>query len=491
MKKRLAHPTALALVIITLGFSLRLYRLDAQSFWYDEAYSAEVAEKPPSRIFAGDFGDNHPPFHSLALHYWGYIGRSDLLLRLFSTMMGTLGITVIYSLGRLVWDARVGLLAAVMTAILPYQVYYSQEARLYSSLFLATALLLITYRQTVATASRRWWLAYTCCAIWGVYVQYWIAFVLLAVHVHLALHPERRQLWKRMVLADLVVGAAFLPWLATFVSRALAVARSGFWAARPGLARLLSAPYGFTLSTLTSEKLVPAAFAVVLFLFLMTHLQAARQLARQPRDRDGLVLILSAFWCPVVLTFLLSQWRSVYLERSLIVATPALYVLLAWGAVRTRERYANLVLLLLISIFAAGGLVNWYFDPAYGKPPFRSVGEVLEAEAYGETPIIHTSDGALLIMMRYAPHCEHFLLEGDPAPQLPLETYQALGGGVTTKEELPGETFWLVVALDNSIEFQRGMVDWIDERYRLAEEHDVEGVYLRRYDGTKPHELSN
>ena len=284
-----------------------------------------------------------------------------------------------------------------------------------------------------------------------------------------------------MLLADLLVAAAFMPWVAIFLSRALTITRGGFWPETPGLAHLLSAPYGFTLSTLTSEKLVPLAFATVLFLFVVTHLQVARQLAGQPRDREGLVLLLSAFWCPVLLTFLISQWRSVYLQRSLIVATPALYLLLAWGAVRTRERLANLVLLLLLVIFAINGLINWYLDPAFGKPPFRAVAELLRTGACGKEPVVHTSDGAYVLLMHYAPQCEHFLVEGDPAPELPVQTFQRLGGQVIAKEGLPQRGFWLVVALDNSIEFQTELADWIDHHSRLSDSRSIDGITLRHY----------
>ncbi len=43
MKSRFTHPATLVLVIIALGFGLQLFHLNAQSFWYDEAYSAQVA----------------------------------------------------------------------------------------------------------------------------------------------------------------------------------------------------------------------------------------------------------------------------------------------------------------------------------------------------------------------------------------------------------------------------------------------------------------
>jgi mannosyltransferase len=480
MKERLLRPIVLALAIVALGFGLRLFHLDAQSFWYDEAYSAEVSAKAPGRIFAGEFGDNHPPFHSLALHYWGYIGGSDFLLRFFSTLAGTLGIAAIYALGRHLLDYKGGLLAAGLTAILPYQVFYSQEVRLYSTLFLATTFLLFTYVQAVLHNSRRWWLAYTVCAIWGMYVQYWIGFIVLALHLHLLLNPHSRRLWPKLVLADFWIGLAFSPWLAVFLTRAQAILKGGFWPEKPGLARLLSAPYAFTLSTFVGDRLVPIAFATVLFLFLVTHLQAVRQMARRSWDDGRLVLLLSVFWCPVLITFLVSQWRSVYLERSLMVATPALYLLLAWGATRTRERWANLVLLLLLALFAVNGLANWYFNPALGKPPFRAVAEFLEEEGCDAGPVVHTSDGGFLILLHYAPQCQHFLVKGDPSPQLSAETYELFGGQAIQKEELSAQDFWLLVALDNSLDFQLASADWFDQRFDLTSEHVFDGIILRR-----------
>jgi mannosyltransferase len=481
MKEKLLRPTALILAIVALGFGLRLFHLDSQSFWYDEAYSAEVSEKAPSRIFAGDFGDNHPPFHSLALHYWRYIGDSDFMLRLFSTVAGTLGIAAIYALGRCLVDHRVGLLAAGLTAILPYQVFYSQEVRLYSTLFLATTLLLIAYRQAVTRNSNRWWLAYTLCFIWGMYVQYWIAFTVIALHLHLLLNPRTRRFWTKLMLADAFAVLAFSPWLAVFATRAHAIAAGGFWPEKPGLARLLSAPLGFTLSTFAGERVVPFAFATILFLLIVTHLQAVRQLARRRWDADSVILLLSAYWCPVLVTFIISQWRPVYLERSLIVATPALYVFLAWGAAKTRERWANLVLLLLVVLLAVNGLANWYFDPDFGKPPFRAVAEFLEEEACDLGPIVHTSDGGYMILVHYVPQCQHLLVKGDPAPQLPPETYELFGGQAIDKEMLAAQDFWLVVALDNSLDFQRAVADWYSQRYLLTRECAFDGIAVRGY----------
>jgi mannosyltransferase len=488
MKKRLVHPTALALALIALGFGLRLYRLDTQSFWYDEAYSAGVAGATPGQVISNRFSDVHPPLYYLALHYWQDIDAGDFTVRLLSAMLGTAGIAAMYALGKTLFEENVGLAASALTCLAPYTVFYGQEARMYSLVLLLSALLLLSYNRMLHTRSRRWWLAYAACSVLSMYVQYVSALLLLALHLHLLVTNRRdRHTWVLMVSTDAIVLLLLAPQLTVLISQTHLIAGPQWNApATPGFARLLSAPYALTLSQFASQWMVPLGFAAVLVLFIITHLQMVREMVRKGDAGGHLSLVVCALWTPLLLAFAISQWQSIYRERALIVAVPALYLLFSWGVVRTRERYFNLACLLLLGIVALGGLSNWYFDPTFSKPAFRSVGEVLEAEACGDTPIIHTSDGALLILMRYAPRCEHFLLKGDPAAQLPLETYQAFGGRVTAREELPGETFWLVVALDNSVEFQREMADWIEERYWLAEEKDVEGVFLRLYDGTKP-----
>jgi len=226
------------------------------------------------------------------------------------------------------------------------------------------------------------------------------------------------------------------------------------------------------------------AFGVVLFLFMLTLLQVARELAMRTRDGEVLTLALFAFWCPLLLSFIISQWRPVYLERTLMVVVPALYFLLGWGMMRPRGRYVNLGLALLVALFALNALHNWYLNPKFGKPPFRAAARFLQAKADAGEPILHTSDAGFLIFVHYAPGWGTYLLEGDPAPAIPAETYRLFGGEIIAKEELVAPRFWLVVALDNSIEFQMGLADWFDGHYRLVKSYSFDGIDLLHYDGT-------
>ena len=63
-------------------------------------------------------------------------GTARARLRLPSAVFGVLTIPLVYALGRTIRDHRLGIVAALLFAISPFQVWYSQEARGYSLLTL-------------------------------------------------------------------------------------------------------------------------------------------------------------------------------------------------------------------------------------------------------------------------------------------------------------------------------------------------------------------
>jgi uncharacterized membrane protein len=126
-------------VIIFLGFLLRLYRLTDQSIWLDEAWSIYHSQQPLSQIIG--LKDNTPPLYYLLLHFWMQIkSNSEFSARLLSTFLGTISIYVTYLLGSLIFNKKTGILAALLLAISPIHIYYSQETRAYSLFFLLTLL---------------------------------------------------------------------------------------------------------------------------------------------------------------------------------------------------------------------------------------------------------------------------------------------------------------------------------------------------------------
>ncbi len=156
----------LPLLILWLAFGLRLYRLDAQSIWWDEGHSIFVASHSIPQIPTLPAMDVHPPAYFTLLHLWMAIaGRSELALRYLSVLFSLLTIALLWRAaasmsngqGRfkfetgsfsLVYTGQgTSLLASLLAALSPLYVTYAQEVRSYAMItFLALASTFILWR---------------------------------------------------------------------------------------------------------------------------------------------------------------------------------------------------------------------------------------------------------------------------------------------------------------------------------------------------------
>jgi len=109
-----------ALLILLLALALRVFRLDAQSLWYDEGLSVYLASLPPSETIAQSAVTDHPPLHAALLNLWmGIAGPGEFSVRFVSVFFGTLVVALTYVLGRRVGGGRVGAIAAGLMASEP------------------------------------------------------------------------------------------------------------------------------------------------------------------------------------------------------------------------------------------------------------------------------------------------------------------------------------------------------------------------------------
>lgn len=119
--------------ILALGLGLRLINLN-QSLWLDEAITAVAVRNNSFIELLIKFSPNdfHPPLYYLFLKLWTiFFGFTEIVLRMPSVIFGVLAIFFIYKIG--------GKKAAILMAVNPLAIYYSQEARMYS-----LAMLLVT-----------------------------------------------------------------------------------------------------------------------------------------------------------------------------------------------------------------------------------------------------------------------------------------------------------------------------------------------------------
>jgi 4-amino-4-deoxy-L-arabinose transferase-like glycosyltransferase len=206
-----------------LGLVLRLFRLEYQSLWGDELFSASVAGLPFSAMvdrLVHDFV--HPPLHYFVLHaIYSVTEAGSLEGRLLSAVLGTAAVLVIYFAGQRFFGRRSGVMAAGLMAVSQLAVMYSQELRMYSLQLLLASLTLFFF-QTAISERRSWaWWAFVVTAALAIYTHYYSAFLVAPLFGLAAVYRKRVPLtWT--FLGALGVGLLFVPWLASGVLEAAA-----------------------------------------------------------------------------------------------------------------------------------------------------------------------------------------------------------------------------------------------------------------------------
>lgn len=128
-------------VTVLVGLILRLICIDkAEGLWNDEYMSWMIASQPFTNGFWHSVASQcHMPFYYLYLKFFmNFFGQSDLVLRLTSVFSGVLSVVVMYFTG-LEKNKKTAFLLSFFTAISGFLIYYSQEVRIYSLLFLLSA----------------------------------------------------------------------------------------------------------------------------------------------------------------------------------------------------------------------------------------------------------------------------------------------------------------------------------------------------------------
>jgi mannosyltransferase len=135
------------LLILLLAALLRFYCLSCSSLWHDEGNTWALMGRSFSQIAQDAAADIHPPGYYWLLKLWtGIFGADVIGLRAFSAIVGVATVAVIYAIGRRIFAhhrfaAEFALLAALLAAANPFQIYYSQEARMYALLMLQSTAL--------------------------------------------------------------------------------------------------------------------------------------------------------------------------------------------------------------------------------------------------------------------------------------------------------------------------------------------------------------
>ena len=397
-------------IVALFAFGLRTWNLDAQSLWWDEGFSLDLAGQSIGQIIYGDF---HPPLYHLLLAGWIRIaGTSDFAARYLSVIIGTLMVPLAYRLAVRLFDRRAGLVAALLVAASPVLMWYSQEARMYGLLALEyLALLVLFHRLTdpdTPPASPALWAAFAFIELAALYTHYFAALGIawLIVGFWIADRGSRntQSIISNLFISQALVALAYLPWLPAFL--ALQSRYTTPFATPPSLRAFFDQVWhGYNAGSLAlvGHHALFMVLSTVAGVLLAVGLAVA--LLRDPRRR-ALLWLLGHTLVPLGIIFVLMQVRPFFHPRyTVMLAAPLLIVVARVGtniqhpisnvqypALGSRcwvlgIRYWRLVIPLAFFLTFAVAIHAFTTDPRYQRDDIRGLARTL-AQVAGPDDVI-------------------------------------------------------------------------------------------------------
>lgn len=486
--------------IVVLGGLLRFCGVGAQSLWVDELWSIKAAGIGEALSPAAIFNNIQGPAHAVLVHAVAYLSDAEGVLRSISALFGTATIVVVYALANDLFDRKTALLAALLTAVSPFLIWYSQELRNYSMLIFFAALSTLAAWRLVERQSASWRMLVFATVLGGL-SNLSAVFLALAHWIFAAPRLIRNRAFrKRWILAFVIVLVLVSPWvwgIANWTRVDRVGERIGTVASGDGSELLrgettftpMAIPYSFYVmiygyslgpSSVELHTTAPASAFMKHAAYtgpaaLLLALVLTLGFASFAESRARLRLLLPTTVVPIVGISMLAILNvKVFNPRYIAVTLPLIIVLAAAGARRLRGLPGRAVagLLIVLCLWSAG---NYYWNPAYWREDVRgAVQYIEERETSGDIVLVPVVTD--VFDHYYGGEQERFLLYRGQA-ESDAEVGERVTSGVSGRQRL-----WYVSSRPWHVDPEGRIAEYLDSRYELEDVADFPGVQVRLYD---------
>lgn len=194
----------------------------SSDLWLDEALSVNIAGLPLGELHGALERDGAPPLYYLLLHFWmdGF-GESDTAVRALSGVVSLATLPAMYYAGRRLGGRWVGWASVLLFATNPFVFRYATETRMYALVmfFVAWGYLAVVRALERPSLGRLALVTGLVAAL--LYTHNWSFYLVATVGLVMiwfgwrADTPEVRTAARRIIVAIVVGGVLYLPWLPT------------------------------------------------------------------------------------------------------------------------------------------------------------------------------------------------------------------------------------------------------------------------------------
>ena len=490
-RRRTDKPLLLVLVVAAV---VRLFRLGHQSLWTDEWFSYNLCRQSLDVIWAKAVEDAvHPPLYYLLLHPIAERTASEVWLRLPSVVFGVAAVWLTYCLALDLTDRATALVATWLVALSSFQVYNSQETRMYAMLTCLGLAALWALWRGLNTGRWQSWAAFSAFSALSLYTNYLGVAIAVTALGAVATHWRRyRHALRSFSLSVAAVILLWLPW-------GLAMTQGGQGVhdrRRLGSVEIATQASGGALLDFTvgywngfnrfyNER--PPLDTITLGVLVLGLLCAAVLLlvgACRPTQKGwSHWYLLHCLFGPFAIGFFVATQTHFKLPRYFVLGAPAVAILMASGLVWffRRGRVWRLPLSVGLGMATLWSLTNYHLNWHYWRDDWRSAVTFMEERFEPGDVLLFNASWMYLQFSHYVERRGRDLW---PTRGLPR-------GGHPPHEETEQEAarivaghtrVWLILCYDLAPDPESIVLKFLDRHAAFRGEWRLSGVKIRLYE---------
>lgn len=157
------RPKHVLLTLMLIAALLRVVHMGGQNLWYDESASWYQTRLSYTGIIEESVSSaTHPPLNGVLLKFWvTVLGDSEAAMRSMTVLLNLLTMWFIFLFANRVFNRQIAFYTLLFMAISPFQIYHSNEVRMYTLLTLTAVMAVYFYlktRENQFALNRDFWL---------------------------------------------------------------------------------------------------------------------------------------------------------------------------------------------------------------------------------------------------------------------------------------------------------------------------------------------
>lgn len=417
--------SAIVACIFIFGIILRLLFIDSREIAYDDAFSYFLSRNSISQIIDGTAADTMPPLYYFLLHFWMSISIDLWFLRLLGVILNLGSAVFLFLLSKELFNKNVATIALFLFLISPFQIYHSQELRMYSLLLFGQ----LGYYYSILKITIH------SCKNQKIWIILSIIFGAIAMYAHnlgvlglipinfLFLYKRDKETIIKILSIQGMIYFLFLPWL-FFLPQQIEKIQRAFWTQPPGISEILQS----FMSLFAFLPMPIFEIGIVLIFLLQIFIIVFMWFFKTKNGNFGFLIYF--FLLPPIILFVLSYLiQPLFIPRVFILSAAWFFVLFGkyYDSSKNSFRKINLLFFIIIS---AVSLINFYRFNSFPRSEYKKLSQYLENEIKPENLIIHDNKLSFFPTIFYKESDNQVYIEdipGSPNDTLATPSQKALG----------------------------------------------------------------